>query len=61
MYREAKMLGIFPPKDLLEGIETDIKVAKAINAISKPAKKIARALERSKIPYMVTGGQAVLI
>jgi len=37
MYEEARALGIFPPKDPLEGIEIDIKIAKVVNAISKSA------------------------
>ena len=33
MLREAIDLGVFPPKDPLEGIETKIKVARIINAV----------------------------
>ena len=35
MLEEAKSLGVWPPKDPLEGIEVDIKLAKAINAIQR--------------------------
>jgi ribosomal 50S subunit-associated protein YjgA (DUF615 family) len=39
MYREAVELGVFPLKNLLEGIEIDIKIAKAINSVQKINKK----------------------
>jgi hypothetical protein len=35
MYKEARSLSVFPLKDPLEGLETDIKVAKAINSVRK--------------------------
>ena len=35
MLEEAKSLGVWPPKDPLEGIEVDIKLARAINAIQR--------------------------
>lgn len=35
MWHEAESLGIFPPKDPLEGIEKDIKLAKILNSCSK--------------------------
>jgi len=34
MYREAVSLGIFPLKDVLDGVETDIKIAEVINSVS---------------------------
>lgn len=34
LYKEAVSLGIFNSKNILEGIETDIKIAKTLN--SKP-------------------------
>ena len=33
LLHEARALGVFPPKDPLEGIEIKIKLAKIINAI----------------------------
>lgn len=33
LYNEAFELGIFPLKNPLEGLETDIKIAKVINSI----------------------------
>lgn len=33
MYQEALELGIFPLKNPLEGIEVDIKIAKAVNSV----------------------------
>jgi len=33
MYRWARKLGAFPPQDILEGIEIDIKVARIINSV----------------------------
>ena len=33
LFREARALGAFPPKDPLEGIEVDIKIAKAVNCV----------------------------
>jgi hypothetical protein len=38
LYEEAKQLGVFPLKDPLEGIEVDIRLARALNA-RKVAKK----------------------
>jgi hypothetical protein len=35
MYKEAVFLGAFPPKDEYSGIEIDIKIARAINRVSK--------------------------
>ena len=35
MLEEAKSLGVWPPQDPLEGIEVDIKLARAINAIQR--------------------------
>lgn len=35
MWNEGKQLGILPPKDPLEGIEVDIKIAKVLNSCSK--------------------------
>jgi len=37
MYDEAVALGALPPKDPLEGIEVDIRVAKVVNAVSDAA------------------------
>ncbi len=31
LYNEAKVLGALPPRDPLEGIETDINLARVIN------------------------------
>lgn len=35
LYREAVLLGAFPPQDKLSGIDVDIKIARAINRVSK--------------------------
>ncbi len=35
MWREAVNLGVLPPKDPLEGIEVDIRVAKVLNSCLK--------------------------
>lgn len=35
LYREAVVLGVFPLKDSLEGLEVDIRIAKVINSVSK--------------------------
>jgi hypothetical protein len=35
LFEEARALRIFPLKDPLEGLETDIKVAKVINSVRK--------------------------
>jgi len=34
LYREALFLGVFPLKDPLEGLEIDIKLARALNGVS---------------------------
>lgn len=36
MYEYAKSLGLFPPADPLEGIETKIAMARALNVQSTP-------------------------
>jgi hypothetical protein len=33
LYREAVVLGVFPLKDPLEGLEVDIRIAKVINSV----------------------------
>ena len=33
MYKEALELGIFKPENILEGLETDIRIAKALNGL----------------------------
>ncbi len=35
MYEEARMLGIFPLKNPLEGIEDDIRLARILNSVHK--------------------------
>ncbi|HDZ24023.1 MAG TPA: hypothetical protein ENH70_05735 [Desulfobacteraceae bacterium] len=35
MWEEARSLGLFPSKDLLEGIDVDIRIAKALNSCLK--------------------------
>lgn len=35
MFKEARALRVFPLKDPLEGLETDIKVAKVVNSVRK--------------------------
>ncbi|ODS35151.1 MAG: hypothetical protein A7316_04360 [Candidatus Altiarchaeales archaeon WOR_SM1_86-2] len=37
LYKEAVALGAIPLKNPLEGIETDIKIAKVVNHVSKSA------------------------
>ncbi|MCI0405442.1 MAG: hypothetical protein L0209_05135 [candidate division Zixibacteria bacterium] len=37
LYREAVALGVFPPKNRLEGLEIDIKIARMVNAVSATA------------------------
>ena len=39
LYREAVELGIIPLKNSLEGLETDIKIAKVVNSVSKAPRK----------------------
>lgn len=35
LYEEAVSLGAFPLKDKLEGLETDIKVARVVNSVPR--------------------------
>ncbi len=35
MFKEARSLRVFPLKNPLEGLETDIKVAKVVNSVRK--------------------------
>jgi hypothetical protein len=37
LYQEALSLSIFPLKDPLDGLDADLRVAKAINCVLKPA------------------------
>jgi len=46
MYKEAVFLGAFPPRNLLSGIEVDIKIAKAVNSVSKAPKNHRRESDR---------------
>lgn len=40
MWKEAVSLGVMPPKDPLQGIETDIRLAKVLNScLKRPSKK----------------------
>lgn len=34
--QEARLLGVWPPADLLDGIEVDLRVAKALNVRPTP-------------------------
>jgi hypothetical protein len=34
--REARLLGVWPPSDLLDGIEADLRLAKALNVRPAP-------------------------
>lgn len=33
---EAKLLGVWPPKDPLEGLEADLRIAKILNSVHRP-------------------------
>jgi hypothetical protein len=33
LYKEAVAVGVFPPKDPLEGLEVKIKIAKVVNSL----------------------------
>jgi len=35
LWNEAVLLGVLPPKDPLEGIEVDIRIAKVLHSCSK--------------------------
>lgn len=35
LWQEGVALGVLPPKDPLEGIETDIRIAQVLNACSR--------------------------
>ena len=37
LYQEAVSLGIIPLKNPLDGLEVDIKIARAVNCVSKAA------------------------
>ncbi|MFA5812834.1 MAG: hypothetical protein WC956_10965 [bacterium] len=37
LYEEARGLGLFPSTDPLEGLDVDIRIAKAVNSVSKAA------------------------
>ncbi len=38
LYIEAFELGIFPPKNPLDGLKTDIKIAKVVNNVQEASK-----------------------
>jgi hypothetical protein len=46
IYKEAVFLGAFPPRNPLSGIEVDIKIAMAVNSVSKAPKNHRRESER---------------
>jgi hypothetical protein len=33
LYEEARLLGVLPPEDPLEGIEVDLRIARALNVL----------------------------
>lgn len=35
LWREGVSLGVLPPKDLMEGVETDVRVARILNICSR--------------------------
>ena len=35
LYKEAIIFGVLPPKNPLEGIENDIKIARVVNSVPK--------------------------
>jgi len=35
LFREAVALGVYPPRDRFSGLETDLKIARAINRVLK--------------------------
>lgn len=37
LYEEAVFLGVFPLRDSLDGLDIDIKIARIINGVQKPA------------------------
>ncbi len=39
LYQEAVSLGVFPPKDPLQGIETDIRLAAVLNHVRTSNRK----------------------
>jgi hypothetical protein len=39
LIKEAQSLGVFPPKNPLEGLDIDIKFAKAINSVQTTPRK----------------------
>jgi hypothetical protein len=43
MYQEAKHFGVLPPQDPLEGIEVDIRIARAVNVRKAPRKNRSRS------------------
>jgi hypothetical protein len=43
MYEHARRLGVFPPANPLEGLETDISLAKDLNALPTVGEDRARA------------------
>lgn len=36
LYEEARLLGVWPPADMLDGIEVDLRLAKALNVRPTP-------------------------
>jgi hypothetical protein len=45
MYNEAVKLGIIPMSDPMDGLDTDIKIAKVINSVPKHSKKNSKRTE----------------
>ncbi len=58
-YQYARAMGAIPMENPLEGLDVIVTIAKVINSVS--LKKLSTALAKANIPYMVIGGQAVLI
>ena len=39
LYKEAVALGVMPPKDPLEGVDVDLRIAKVVNCVPKTSQQ----------------------
>ena len=39
LYKEAVALGVMPPKDLLEGVDVALRIAKVVNCVPKTSQQ----------------------
>ena len=62
LWAEARQLGVVPGADPWDGLEVDLRIARILaHVFAELLIRLGDALDRHALPYMVIGGQAVLV